>query len=379
MRRRSGPGARCLAACALAVGLLVIYVPGSADVTQAARPPGVASSAAGATHVARVKDSGGVSQGLGVTRSADLGSSALLGRRARVQPAPGARHSAAALAAARAELRTLEIGQPAGEVSVSADPNQVTSSNWSGYADDGSNAFSKVSASWIEPSITCGAQEQSYAAFWVGIDGYNDDSVEQDGTLAQCAAGNIYYYTWWEMYPANAAQVIGTTVSPGDPITASVVRSGTSYTLAVTDSADSSDSFTATQACKTCTNSSAEWIAEAPTSESNDQILSLSDFRAWSVTNASVQSGSQAGVISTFPDVEITMVNTSSGEVEAQPQDLSRGANEFDVYWGLELPVVPSRVSPSGSPAGSPVPAQTPALPGHPGGSPVPARTPPPR
>jgi len=347
MRRRSGPGARYLAAGAPVIGLLMIFVPGGAG-------------AGGVTHLAHLHHGpvhhgavhhGAVHHGTGVRQGA-----------ARVQ------HSAQALAAARTEIRSLEIGQPARNVRVTSagqDPSvkgsAVSSSNWSGYADDDTsgNAYSEVSGTWVEPSITCGAQEQSLAAFWVGIDGYSDSTVEQDGTLAQCDDGSIFYYTWWEMYPTNTAQIIGTTVSPGDTIVASVVQSGANYTLSLTDASDSADSFTTTQSCTDCTNSSAEWIAEAPTSVSSNEIVSLSDFRDWSLSNASVKSGSKAGVISTFPDDQITMVNASGG-IEATTENLASGGNQFTVIWGQELPVVESRTPPPGRPAGSPVPARTP-------------------
>lgn len=61
--------------------------------------------------------------------------------------------------------------------------------------------------------------------------------------LIECCRGAAYYYTWWEMYPANAIQVVGSTLHAGGSITASVVRIGTSYTLKVTDSSRSADSF----------------------------------------------------------------------------------------------------------------------------------------
>ena len=60
--------------------------------------------------------------------------------------------------------------------------------------------------------------------------------MEQDGTLIECYRDVAYQYTWWEMYPTNAIQVVGSSLRAGDTITASVVRSGSSYTLKVTDS-----------------------------------------------------------------------------------------------------------------------------------------------
>jgi hypothetical protein len=45
-----------------------------------------------------------------------------------------------------------------------------------------------------------------------------------------------------------------------------------------------------------------------------------------------VKSGSTSGVISSFPDDELTMVN-SSGQVKAQPGPLNGSGNGFTVTW----------------------------------------------
>jgi hypothetical protein len=242
--------------------------------------------------------------------------------------------SARAAAVARQTLRHLSIGQHAADHRVSGPSprikglTQVQSTNWSGYADTGSG-FSTVTGSWTEPAVSCTSQT-SLAAFWVGIDGYSSSSVEQDGTLAECYAGTAYYYTWWEMYPTNAIQVVGSTLHAGDSITSSVVRSGTSYTLTVTDSSRSADSFSITQTCSGCANSSAEWIAEAPSGSSG--VYPLSDFHSWTESGATVKSASASGVISSFPDDEITMIN-SSGATKALPGALNGSGSGFAVTW----------------------------------------------
>jgi hypothetical protein len=245
-----------------------------------------------------------------------------------------ARPETHAAAAARAALRQLAIGRHSADQWVSGHTRhikgltKVDSNNWSGYADTGSN-YSTVTGSWTEPSVSC-TSTTSLAAFWVGIDGFTSGSVEQDGTLAECYRGAAYYFTWWEMYPSNAIQVVGDTLRPGDHISASVVRSSTSYTLKVTDSTRSGDSFTTTQHCSSCANSSAEWIAEAPSGSGG--IFPLANFHSWSETGATVKSGSKSGVISTFSDDEITMVD-SSRNVEAQPGALNGSGNGFTVTW----------------------------------------------
>lgn len=240
---------------------------------------------------------------------------------------------ARALAAARAELRRLHVGQHATDHAVGRESRikgltQVQSTNWSGYADT-SSTFTTVAGSWSEPAVTCGSRGTD-AVFWVGIDGFTSGSVEQDGTFAECSGGSAFYFTWWEMFPTNAIQVVGSSVQPGDNITSSVVRSGTSYTLKVTDSTHPANSFSTTQSCSSCANSSAEWIAEAPSSGS---VLPLANFHSWTLNSATVSSTTVGnGNISSFPDDEITMVD-NRGRVKALPGPLNAGSNSFTVTW----------------------------------------------
>jgi Peptidase A4 family len=245
--------------------------------------------------------------------------------------APGA----AAARAALSSIRLFKIGHHSPDLRVPTSQreidgvSQVESTNWSGYADTGSG-FSQAAGSWTEPSASCSRNTTSYAAFWVGIDGYSSSTVEQDGTIIECLRGHAYQYSWWEMYPTNDIQVVGSSVAAGDSITASVVRSGTSYTLAVTDSTHPANSFSTNQSCSDCANTSAEWIAEAPSGSSG--ILPLADFGSWTETGATVTEGSTSGVISSFTDDEITMVD-SSGRVKAQPGALNGSGNGFGVTW----------------------------------------------
>jgi hypothetical protein len=248
-----------------------------------------------------------------------------------------ARPSASAQAAALAKtaIEKISVGQHPQSQKVTSKPGRleglsnVTSTNWAGYADTGSS-FSKVSSSWTEPSPSCTSGAEQLAAFWVGIDGYSSSSVEQDGTIIECYGGKAYQYSWWEMYPTNAIQVVGSSVAAGDSITSVVTRSGTSYTLTVTDSTHSANSFTKTETCSNCANSSAEWIAEAPSSGSS--IYPLAHFSTWTASSDSVTEGTTAGTISSFTDDELTMIDNSK-KVKAQPGSLNGSGNSFSVTW----------------------------------------------
>jgi hypothetical protein len=251
-----------------------------------------------------------------------------------ISPAAGASTAATqraeAIAIARNWLQHQAIGQHATNQAAAVSPalSQAQSTNWSGYADT-SETFSSIAGSWTEPTGTCSGFTTSLAAFWVGIDGYSSSSVEQDGTIIECYFGTAYHFSWWEMYPTNAVQVVGESVAAGDHISASVVRSGTSYALKVTDSTHTANSFTTTQSCSSCANSSAEWIAEAPSGSGG--VEPLTNFHTWTLSGATVSTTSSSGVISSYPDVEITMVG--SGDTKAQPSALNGSGNGFSVTW----------------------------------------------
>ncbi len=204
----------------------------------------------------------------------------------------------------------------------------VESSNWAGYADI-ERTYSEVSGKWKEPTVTCTSQT-SLIAFWTGIDGFASASVEQDGTMAECYQGTAYHYSWWEMYPANDIQVVGDTVQPGDVISSSVTVSGSSYTLKITDSTHSANSFTTTQTCSSCANSSAEWIAEAPSGSAG--VYPIARFTTWTLYGATVKSGSTSGNICTFPYDQINGVD-ESGQDTLMTGPLNPGCTSFTVTW----------------------------------------------
>ncbi|MGD0604157.1 MAG: G1 family glutamic endopeptidase [Streptosporangiaceae bacterium] len=212
---------------------------------------------------------------------------------------------------------------------------QTGSFNWSGYVDSASpGTFTTVSASWRVHAVVCG-QEQRFAAFWVGLDGWNDSTVEQDGTLAYCFEGKPSYYTMWEMFPNNVV-VVGSTVAPGDLIKASVtVTGGTSYTLSLTDASNPADSFATTQTCVpagTCQNSTAEWIAERPVT--NIGVSPLASFFHWDVATASQTSDGVPGSISAGPDAtQVTMMDGTFSYPLVGISRLSRGGDEFSARW----------------------------------------------
>jgi hypothetical protein len=208
----------------------------------------------------------------------------------------------------------------------------VDSTNWAGYAATGTTGeVTSVYGTWVEPAVTCNSTE-SLAAFWVGIDGYSSPTVEQTGTLALCFEGAVSYVAWWEIYPTNSIQVINTiTVSPGDHFSASVAydASNGKFTMKIKD-VTTGKSFSKTRANSGSEETSAECIAEAPTSDGS--IVPLADFGKVSFGTCTATIGNDAGGIGTFPSVtRINMVNDSH-QTKALTSALSGGI-KFHVTW----------------------------------------------
>jgi len=211
---------------------------------------------------------------------------------------------AEARAALIADLHKPDVAlfpQRAPEVHTGSNVPDTSTYNWAGYADTSSTTgeFTKVSGDWTVPSVTC-TYEDRITSEWVGLDGFSSDTVEQDGTVSQCFQDKAVYYSWYEMYPAGTVEV-GNTVAAGDGISASVSRSGANYTLTLTDSTHTANSFTETATCatSTCLDTSAEWIAERPAYSIG--IVPEAQFSPVTFTSNSAVAGGQTVNISTGP------------------------------------------------------------------------------
>jgi hypothetical protein len=215
----------------------------------------------------------------------------------------------------------------------------VVSTNWSGYALSG-GPYTSVVSSWVQPAVKCSGSNQ-YAAFWDGLDGYGDDTVEQTGSMGYCTTSGSrhsrtfapVYYAWYEMYPAAMVEFLKP-VKPGDQITASVTGSSNgNFTLVLSD-ARQKWTETVNETLPNPALSSAEVVAEAPSSGS---VLPLADFGTVTFTGALVNgqamASSPGGQLS-----EITMKSVS-GALEAQPGPItgtgSAGSSFSDVWESL--------------------------------------------
>jgi hypothetical protein len=212
----------------------------------------------------------------------------------------------------------------------------TASTNWSGYATYGNGtSFTSVKARWVQPAVSCPTSRVQASSFWVGLDGYTSNSVEQTGTDADCVGTNRpSYYAWYELYPAapvNAALKI----SPGDTIAASVNASGSSFSLRIKD-VTTGQSFSTTKTFSGAALSSAEWVAEAPSSCTvhSCKVLPLANFGKVRFSGSYTTGDGHTGTISdpAWSNDKVVMV-TNGGGVKAQPSGLNSAGTAFSVNW----------------------------------------------
>jgi len=220
-----------------------------------------------------------------------------------------------------------------GRVNSAAGTKAVGSYNWSGYADTSTThqEFTKVSGSWTAPSVTCSAEDQ-VTSEWVGLDGFTSNTVEQLGTIGWCYKSTPIYFTWYEMYPAGTVEV-GQTLQPGDKVSASVTRSGTTYTLKLADATHTGNNIskTATCALTTCLDTSAEWISERPSFSIG--VAPQAHYSAFKITNGAEIAGGKSGTIGSFASNDsITMVDATDAYSLNSVSALS-GGNSFSTTW----------------------------------------------
>jgi Peptidase A4 family len=271
--------------------------------------------------------------------------------------------------------------------SASTDVQTASSANWAGYVVGGSSSatrYKSVSGSWVVPTVKC-TSGQSYSSFWVGLGGSgsgssstsasdsgswsdpssmsgsasgssSSTSLEQAGTEADCGAdGSATYSAWYELVPSPPVKV-GLSVHPGDHVTSKVTVDGSNVTVQLSNTT-TGQSFEKTLQASSPDVSSAEWIAEAPSTctqgASNCTPLSLADFGTAQFSGASATttdghtgtvsdsnwqtaavtlspSASQSG----FGDAQFTSYDSSSAG--ATPSSLSSDGSSFSVAWSSD-------------------------------------------
>ena len=211
------------------------------------------------------------------------------------------------------------VAHPGGPMVKAAGSGATTVSlNWSGYAVTSKKLFTYVHTTFVQPAITCTGVADQWTSNWLGLDGYNSNSVEQDGTFAHCGgSGNMTpkYEAWYELFPAPSVNAFA--VHAGDIIDSSVSYAGGEFTLTISD-LSTGKSSTTTATCSTCERTSAEWIVERPELCNNAGtkcfLTELADFGTSTMTGDEAQlTGGNVKGVGGFNNIPIDMVDPVSG------------------------------------------------------------------
>lgn len=183
-------------------------------------------------------------------------------------------------------------------------PKSEANPRWAGYvvSDPGGGglAFTSVSATWVQPKITCGAERLDSLGIWVGLGGYGTAGLEQTGIGTTCSRdANAVSVPWYEILPASATSIDPGRVEPGDTITARV-DVGAARTSVMISIADETKRwrFSRTLPVTSTDLSSAEWIVEAPGGCTRVAChLRLGNFGSLAMTKISVVANGHRGTI----------------------------------------------------------------------------------
>ena len=248
--------------------------------------------------------------------------------------AAGARVHARSATRARSGLRATGVLIPSHKGQVLPMHGGTTDSlNWSGYAvTPSSDNITAVSSSFVVPSA--GLVPPGFAATWTGIGGYSTSDLIQAGTAEQSLPSNPLvgdqYYAWYELLPASETQLTGCTgdanctVTPGDDITVNISQvSGDTWSIAMTDAGHWTWSKDVTY---TSSESSGEWILEAPTLVAQTTLANVgtTHFGPTSTYTA-------GGVTHTIAEGDPTQIDMGPGGVnEATPSALASDGQSFN-------------------------------------------------
>lgn len=199
-----------------------------------------------------------------------------------------------------------------------------TSSNWSGYAATG-GTFTSVTGTWTVPNVTATATSGADAT-WVGIGGVDSRDLIQAGTQGTVSGGDVEYDAWIEMLPASSHPV-SLSVNPGDSVTVTITQqSGDSWTITMKNNTTGGRYATTVQYHSS--NSSAEWVQEAPSIGRG--TVALDEFGAIHFSGAAAVRDGKSLDLSALRAQAITMIN-GAREPLATPSVIAEDGASFTV------------------------------------------------
>lgn len=198
-----------------------------------------------------------------------------------------------------------------------------TSSNWSGYAATG-GSYTSVTGTWTVPNVT--ATTSGADATWVGIGGVDSNDLIQAGTQATVSGGAVEYDAWIEMLP-QSSRPVSLSVNPGDSVTVTISQqSGDQWSISIKN--NTTGNRYATTVTYRSSNSSAEWVQEAPSVGRG--TVALDQFGSLTFTGATAVRDGKTLDLSDLGAQAITMINGARQPL-AQPSVIGPDGASFTV------------------------------------------------
>lgn len=238
-------------------------------------------------------------------------------------------------AASRLSLHHFGSGlfQPVAGEAVPLHGGTTSSLNWSGYAVTG-NGISGVASTFTVG--TAGLLPPGFAAQWAGIGGYSTTDLIQAGvgeqSLPSAPLLGPQYYAWYEILPAAETPISGCsgdpncTVNPGDTVSVKISNAGgNTWNIAMSDAGHWTFAKTLSYASS---ESSAEWILEAPTLVAAQTIVAPVGTAHFGPTSQFTA----AGVTKTIAEGNPTLIDMGLGvgPNEATPSALASDGQSFN-------------------------------------------------
>lgn len=201
-----------------------------------------------------------------------------------------------------------------------------TSRNWSGYVASNGN-YTSVNGTWTIPQVTTSGHTATDAT-WVGIGGVNSNDLIQAGTQNVIdPSGQITTTAFYELLPDASIPINSITVKPGDSITVTISQqSSGQWQISLND--NTTNQIYQTTVSYNSSQSSAEWIEEAPSNGSS--VLPLDNFGTLQFSAGSTtQNGSQVSISGSGAH-EVTMVN-NGGQALATPSSVNADGASFTI------------------------------------------------
>jgi Peptidase A4 family len=210
----------------------------------------------------------------------------------------------------------------------------VDSLNWSGYAvTPATDGITAVASTFVVP--TAAAAPPGFAATWTGIGGYSSSDLIQAGVSENSSSTGItgsQYGAWYELLPKSETPLKackGTKscpVEPGDNVSVSITEvSANQWSI---DVADPTEGWTWSKTVKyTSSESSAEWILEAPTVEAQTTLANVGTVHFG--PTSTYTAGGQTNTIAEGDPTEIVL-SPGTGVDEATPSAIAADGQSFN-------------------------------------------------